>query len=87
MILMRLSRSDTAVDQIAKLISNRRKDLGITQDELAKRVGLSRLSIINIEAGRSNARIATVVAILNVLKLNLEAGEKSYEGRISGDDR
>jgi DNA-binding XRE family transcriptional regulator len=87
MILMKICRSETAASQIAKLIKDRRMDLSMTQDELAKRVGISRLSIIHIESGRSNARISTLIGILNVLKISLEAREKSYERRISGDDR
>lgn len=87
MILMKICRSETAASQIAKLIRDRRRDLGMSQDELAKRVGVSRLSIINIESGRSNARVSTIVGILNVLKVTLEAREKSYERRIPGDDR
>jgi DNA-binding XRE family transcriptional regulator len=87
MILMKICRSDTAVSQIAKLIRDRRADLQITQDELARRVGLSRLSIINIEAGRANAKLSTIIGILNVLKVSLEAREKSYERRISGSNQ
>jgi len=87
MILMKICRSETAASQIAKLIKDRRMDLSMTQDELAKRVGISRLSIIHIESGRSNARISTLIGILNVLKISLEAREKSYERRIPGDDR
>jgi DNA-binding XRE family transcriptional regulator len=87
MILMTISRSDTASVQVGRFISERRKDLRLTQDELAKRVGISRLSIIHIESGRSNARISTIVGILNVLKVCLEAREQSYERRAPGDDR
>lgn len=86
MILMKICRSETASSQVAKLIRDRRADLQITQDELARRVGLSRLSIINIEAGRSNAKLSTIIGILNVLKVSLEAREKSYERRISRGD-
>jgi DNA-binding XRE family transcriptional regulator len=86
MILMTISRSDTASIQVGRFISERRKDLRLTQDELAKRVGISRLSIIHIESGRSNARLSTIVGILNVLKICLEAREQSYERRASGDD-
>jgi len=87
MILMTISRSDTASIQVGRFISERRKDLRLTQDELAKRVGISRLSIIHIESGRSNARLSTIVGILNVLKICLEAREQSYERRAPGDDR
>jgi DNA-binding XRE family transcriptional regulator len=86
MILMTISHSDKVSEQIARFISGRRKDLHLTQDELARRVGISRLSIINIEAGRSNARLSTVVGILNVLKICLEAREQSYEGRTPRND-
>ena len=86
MILMKICRSETASSQVAKLIRDRRADLQITQDELARRVGLSRLSIINIEAGRSNAKLSTIIGILNVLKVSLEVREKSYERRISRGD-
>jgi len=86
MILMKICRSETAASQIAKLIKDRRRDLGMTQDELAKKVGITRLSIVSIEAGRSNSRISTIVGILNVLRVTLEAREKSYERRIPGDD-
>jgi transcriptional regulator with XRE-family HTH domain len=86
MILMKICRSETAASQIAKLIKDRRRDLGLSQDELARRVGVSRLSIINIESGRSNARVSTIVGILNILKVTLEAREKSYERRIPGND-
>jgi len=86
MFLMKICRSETAASQIAKLIKDRRRDLGMTQDELAKKVGITRLSIVSIEAGRSNSRISTIVGILNVLRVTLEAREKSYERCISGDD-
>ena len=86
MILMKICRSETAASQIAKLIKDRRRDLGMTQDELARKVGIARLSIVSIEAGRSNSRISTIVGILNVLRVTLEAREKSYERRIPGDD-
>lgn len=86
MILMKICRSETAASQIAKLVRDRRRDLGMSQDELAKRVGVSRLSIINIESGRSNARVSTIVGILNALKVTLEAREESYERRIPGND-
>jgi len=86
MILMKICRSETAASQIAKLVKDRRRDLGMTQDELARKVGITRLSIVSIEAGRSNSRISTIVGILNVLRVTLEAREKSYERRIPGDD-
>jgi DNA-binding XRE family transcriptional regulator len=84
---MKICRSDTVTNQIAKLIRDRRADLKITQDELARRVGISRLSIINIEAGRANAKLSTIIGILSVLKVSLEAREKSYERRIPGSNQ
>lgn len=37
-----------------------RKVLGITQDELAKRVGMNRTSVTNIEIGRQRLLLDTV---------------------------
>lgn len=38
--------------QVGARIEQIRSTLGITQDELAKKVGLTRTSVTNIEAGR-----------------------------------
>jgi transcriptional regulator with XRE-family HTH domain len=46
--------------QFGSKIAALRTTLGLTQDELAKRVGLKRTSIVNIEAGRQRVLLDDV---------------------------
>lgn len=54
-------------------IAARRKQLNLTQDRLAKKVGMSRASIANIERGRQNValhHIYSLAASLEVSKVS-----------------
>lgn len=58
-----------------------RKDKGLSQEELAERVGKSRTSISNIESGKTFPRPSTAKKIADVLgmdigKLYSEGGKK-----------
>lgn len=44
-----------------------RKTLGLTQDDLAKRVGMARASIANIETGRQRLLLDTVETFATAL--------------------
>lgn len=63
--------SDGAVDQLYESIGDRiraaRARSRMTQVELAQRVGLTRSSIANIEAGRQRAMIHALLRIADVL--------------------
>lgn len=48
-----------------------REDLNITQDELAKRVDISRSSIANIERGRQHAPVHVVLSIAETLNVDM----------------
>ena len=52
-------------------IRERRKALGLDQQELAKKVGVSRLWIIEIEKGKPRAEIGLVMRTLLALDLEL----------------
>lgn len=54
------------------LIRERRKNLGLDQQELAKKVGVSRLWIIEIEKGKPRAEIGLVMRTLLALDLELD---------------
>ncbi len=47
-----------------------RDALGMTQDELRKKVGLTRTSIANIEAGRQRVLLADVQKFSNAFNVN-----------------
>ena len=60
---------------IGALIRQRRRELELDQRTLAKRVGVSRLWIIEIEAGKPRAALALVLRTLDVLDVRLSTVE------------
>lgn len=57
---------------LGMLIRERRKKLGLDQQELAKKVGVSRLWVIEIEKGKPRAEIGLVMRTLLALDLQLD---------------
>lgn len=57
---------------ISLRIKHRREELGLTQSELAKSVGLTRTSITNIESAKTQIQIITLLEISNKLKVKLD---------------
>lgn len=57
---------------LGKKIRDRRKELGMTQKELAKFANLSHTGIGKIESGSSDIKFTTLIKILNFLNLNLK---------------
>ncbi len=58
--------------QVSNQVRKIRKDLGLTQDDLAKLVGVSRVSIVAIETGRFLPTIETALRISQALNTGLE---------------
>lgn len=56
------------LDLFGSRILLRRKALGMTQEELEKRMRLSRASITNIEAGRQNITLLTLCRLAAALE-------------------
>ncbi len=50
-------------------VAQRRKALGLTQAEVAERIGLRRASVANIETGRQRVLLHQVYALANALDL------------------
>jgi transcriptional regulator with XRE-family HTH domain len=69
--------------KIATILSTRREKLGITQFELAEMVGLSDLTIRNIEKGKTGTSVGNFINVANRLGYNLELTIK----RMSDEDR
>lgn len=57
---------------LGKWVRSRRQHFGITQADLAKRIGLSRPSLVNIEAGRHRVMLHTVIELQAILDPPLE---------------
>ena len=59
------------LDEIGKTIKSRRQILRITQQELADLAEVNINTIVAIERGNGNPKIATMLAIYNVLGLQM----------------
>lgn len=53
--------------EFGRLIRKRRKDAGLSQDDLAGRVGLARTSITNIEQGRQHVSLHVLYQLSNAV--------------------
>lgn len=60
------------LNNIGKIIIQRRKELGITQEDLAYSVNVDRTYIGYIENGKQNISISILCKIANVLNLNMK---------------
>lgn len=65
---------------LATVSRGRRLDLGWTQAEVARRVGVSRKWVSDFERGRTSADLSTVLRLLEILDLWLEAGTAAGAG-------
>lgn len=59
------------IQEIALVIRKRRDALGLTQQELATRSSVHLRSICNLEGGKGNPSIDTLLKVAEVLRLEL----------------
>lgn len=57
--------------EFGRAIARRRKDLGVTQEDLAALTGISVRAIGQIELGQTNPRLSSLLTVLNTLGLDL----------------
>jgi HTH-type transcriptional regulator / antitoxin HipB len=71
-----------SIRDLAAAMHGRRRDLGITQAELARRAGVSRKWIYEFEAGKPTVELGVLLRVLDALDLELElsARSKSLQG-------
>lgn len=63
-----------AAHDLAAAVRGRRKDLAISQAELARRAGVARKSIGALESGKTQPELALMLRVLEPLGLVLEIG-------------
>jgi HTH-type transcriptional regulator/antitoxin HipB len=68
-----------SIRDLVTAVRGRRLALGLTQTELAARVGVSRQWISAFEAGRPRAELGLVIRLLHALDLRLELLERDLE--------
>jgi y4mF family transcriptional regulator len=66
-----------SIHDLAAAVRGRRKDLRLSQAELARRAGVSRKWVYEFEAGKSTAEFGLLLRILDELGLTLELGPRS----------
>lgn len=59
-------------NEIGHLVRDRRKARGWTQDQLATRLGVSRLWIVQLEQGKATVQLGLVMRTLNELDVPLQ---------------
>ena len=68
-------RSITHANQIGATLSARRKALGLSQTEVASRLGLSQNRLSELESRPETLTVAQLLALLNVLGLEMNVAE------------
>jgi HTH-type transcriptional regulator / antitoxin HipB len=66
---------------VGALIRQRRLDLGLSQLELAQRVGVSRQWIVDVERGKPRAELGLVLRALDALGAGLRASDSAHGER------
>ncbi len=66
----------TAID-VSTIISGQRRAQGLTQRELAQRMGVSRGSVIALESPDGNPRLTTLLKAVSALDLRLDISDDS----------
>lgn len=61
-----------AREKIGEAIVIRRKELGYSQLKLAKEANISEVRVIDVEQGRTDYRIDTLLAIMGVLRMHVD---------------
>ena len=63
---------ENVTGKFAQAVLNRRKQLGLTQDELAKRIGTSKQMVSKYELGQRSPKVAMANAFATALETTLD---------------
>lgn len=63
--------------KMGKYFGDRRKILGLRQEDLSEMCGITKRTIYNIEAGKGNPSYKTLLALCEVLGLEMAVGIKT----------
>ena len=74
-------RSITTPTQIGAILAARRKQLGLSQVQVATRVGLSQNRLSVLEKNSSTLTAKQMLALLNLLGLDLSVTERTSAGK------
>ena len=74
-------------DSLGRAIRNRRRTLGLSQEELAWRCGLNRSYITDIERGARNPSLKTIARLAEALQMPLYALLREAEQKLPESNR
>lgn len=63
---------DTHLSEFAEILRSRRKELNLTQEELAKKIGKKRAYIARIEKGETDMQLSSFISISQALGIKLK---------------
>jgi HTH-type transcriptional regulator/antitoxin HipB len=73
-----------SIRDLAAMVRGRRRDLGISQAELAARAGVSRKWVYEFEAGKPTAELRLILRVLDALGLMFEVGVDEHASTSAG---
>ena len=74
--------------EISKTLRERRRELGVSQADLARLSGLSLHGLSNIETGKGNPTVETLLKVLQVLGLEIllkPSAPEAYTNAMGGN--
>lgn len=63
---------ESTLSEFAEILRNRRKELNLTQEELAEKVGKKRAYIARIEKGETDIQLSSFISISQALGIKLK---------------
>ena len=72
--MTQLARSAT---QIGNIVKRQRRTAGLTQQELAERLGVRQATVSSVEAGAGGTKLSTLLDMLAALDLELTVAPRS----------
>lgn len=63
---------ESTLSEFAEILRNRRKELNLTQEELAEKVGNKRAYIARIEKGETDMQLSSFISISQALGIKLK---------------
>jgi HTH-type transcriptional regulator/antitoxin HipB len=69
-----------SIRDFAAAVRGRRRDLGMSQADLAARAGVSRKWIYEFEAGKPNAELGLILRVMDVLGIQIELSLEQARG-------
>jgi HTH-type transcriptional regulator/antitoxin HipB len=72
-----------SIHDLAALIHGRRLSMGLSQEQVAARTGVSRQWVGELERGKPTAELGLVFGLLDALELKIEIDARETEGRLA----